>query len=276
MNYGISISTCFAKAKELMKGRDLRRNYLNLLDYFTTFASKNNFKIIEIVSFPPFDADVLLEIKDDIKGRIANFETSYHLPSWEINICAINPYVRKASIDETKRLIDLAKELGIKKVAMHPGCYASMPDVYALLGQQVKNTAQNSILDIFEYCQGKKIELCIENLPFSEPFFQRPEEFELFIDKGIGMLVDTAHAVTSGIDPVNFIRKFGNKVSEVHLVDGFKGKEDMHYTLGVGEVDIPTFLDELVEIKYGGSVILELKSEKDVLDSLNALKKKGY
>ncbi len=276
MDYGISMSVCLAKAKELAVGNDLNKTYLNFLDYFTAFASKNGFKTIEIASFPPFDADVLNQIKGEIKEKIKNFETIYHLPSWEINICALNPSVRKASVDETKKLIDLAKYLGIKKVSMHPGCYMAMSDLYVLLGQQVKYVAQKSILDIFEHCKNNGIELCLENLPGNEPFFQKPEEFETIIGKGVSMLVDTAHAVTSNIDPVDFVRKFCSKISEVHLVDGFRGQTDLHHALGTADVNYPAFLDELIKINYKGPIILELKSEKDVHDSLDILKKKGY
>lgn len=276
MNFGISMSVCFAKAREFMKERDLSKAYLNLLNYFTDFASKNNFKIIEIASFPPFDADVLYKIKDEIKKSTAGFEVIYHLPSWEINIGALNSAVRKTAVGETKKLVDLAKELGIKKVSMHPGCYTAMPDVYALLGPQVRAAAQNSVLDIFSYCKNKNLELCIENLPFDEPFFRKPEEFEIFMEKGIGLLVDTAHATTSEVNPVDFVRRFTSKISEVHLVDGFKGKKDTHYALGTGEVNCAEFLDELARIKYKGPVIFELKSEKDLADSIAFLKKQGY
>lgn len=276
MNLGLSISICFEKAGEYAKSVNLLEIYTGMLDFLTKVASENNLKIIEIASVPPFDSNFLGQIKDEIRKRLEKFETLYHLPSWEINICALNPEVRRVSVDETKKLIDLAKELGIKKVSMHPGCYAAMPDTYSMLGQQVRAVAEKTIPEIFGYCVKNDIELCIENLPVTEPFFQRPDEFEPFVEKGIGMLVDTAHAVTAGVDPIDFVRKFGKRISEVHLVDGFRGKQDIHYPIGTGEVNYRAFLDELKRIEYEGPVILELKSEKDVVDSIDVLRKSGF
>lgn len=276
MNFGLSMSICFGRAREYGKEKNIGKTYLRLLDYFLNFALKNEIKIIEIGSFPPFDAGVLEKIKSETKRRIEKFKTIYHLPSWEINICAINSGVRKASLQETKKLIKFAKDIGIKRLSLHPGCYTAMPDIYALMTQQVKSIAKETILDIFEKCRNNGLELAIENLPFNEPFFQKPEEFEPFIERGIGMLIDTAHAVTSGVDPIDFVKKFQKKISEVHLVDGFKGKKDIHYALGMGELDYLSFLKELAKIKYKGPIILELKSEKDFFKTLNILKKTKY
>ncbi len=249
---------------------------MDTLEHLTNFASENEFKAIELVSFPPFDAYVLEQITDEIKGKIKKFNASYHLPAWEINIGALNHSIREVSVDETKKLIDLSGNLGIKKVSMHPGSFASFPELYTLLNRQVNLIAQKSVFDIFEYCKNKNIDLTIENLPFGEPLFQKPEDFELFTKKGIGMLLDTAHAVTANVDPMEFIKKFGNRISEIHLVDGFKGQPDIHYALGTGDVNYVAVLDELQRIKYKGPIILEMKSENDVVASLNLLKKKAY
>jgi len=276
MNIGISFSVCYAEAVELINDKDPCNIYLSLLDYFTGFASNNGFKLIEIISFPPFDSFILNKITAEIKERIENFDTIYHLPSWEINISAINPFVRRVSIEETKRLIDLAEILDIDMVSMHPGCYASMPDIYRFAKEQVRMISRQSIYEIFEYCRGKGIDLCLENLQFNEPFYRKPDEFKPFIEKGIGMLLDTAHAVTSGINPIDFVERYENRVCEVHLVDGFKGKMDKHYPLGTGEVDYVSFLNDLQRRGSNVKIILELKSEQDIITSLDLLQKNRF
>lgn len=275
MKYGISTIVGLARLRNL-KEKVLPESYLSLLDYSTWLASKYGFKIIEITPSAPLTADVLSRFKGEIKEKIGKFETICHLPSGEINICALNPQVREASVAETKKLIDLAKEMGIGKVSMHPGCYAAMPDTYALLGQQLRTDAQESIFDIFKHCRSNGLELCLENLPFNEPFFQRPDEFKPFVAKGVGILIDAAHAVTAGVDPNEFISVHRGNISEVHLVDGFKGKMDVHYALGAGELNYSSFLDELKKASYNGPVILELKSEEDLVASLNILTRDGY
>lgn len=276
LQYGISLSLCQNKIKEFLQEANLSQAYVNTLEYFVDFASANGFKLIELTSFPPLNANALNQIKTGIREKIKHFETICHLPSWENNICALNPDIRKVSIEETKKLIDIASDLGITKISMHPGFFTCMPEIYTLFEEQVKNIARKVIFDILKYCQNKNIQLCLENLPNPEPLFRKPEEFESFVEQGVGLLLDTAHAVTSGVDPIDFIKKFGNKIVEVHLVDGFKGKPDIHYPLGKGEVDYVAVLNQLQKIKSQAPVILELKSEKDTIESLKVLKKKKY
>lgn len=259
-----------------MEEPNLCKVYINLVDYFTKLCVENGFRIIEIGAFPLFDADVLNKMKDDIRQKIAAFDKTYHLPSWEINVCSIHPAIRDAALTETKKQVELASHLGIAKFSMHPGCYAAMPDTYQLLEREVRDIARKSVSDIFEFCRERDLDLSIENLPFNEPFFRRPQEFEGFVSEGMGMLLDTAHSVTSGVDPVDFIKIFGNKISEVHLVDGFKHKRDIHYAIGTGEVKYVEVLDELEKANFDGPIILELKSQDDLFKTMAILKEKGY
>ncbi len=270
------MSTIYAKTKQLKKEKDIAGSYLNSLQYFTDFAKENNFKTIEIISFPPFDSNILREIQDNIKNTIKGFDTSYHLPIGEINICALNPDIRKAAINETKNMIDLAEKLNINKTPIHPGSYASMPDIYKLMEHETKKIAEQAITDIHTHSKRKNIELCIENMPFNEPFFHHPDELKPFTEKGINILIDTAHAITSNINPIEFINQFENKISEIHLVDGFKNKPDTHHPLGTGDLNYTAFLDRLKETRFKNPIILETKSEPDINHSVKLLEEKGY
>lgn len=269
MEFGLSMSLCAGELVEELRGRDLGEVCLSILDNFIEFALENGFRMIEVGSASLIAADLLFPIADDIKIRISRFQAvTYHLPSGEINIAALHQGIRREAVEETKKHILLCQETGIDKVVMHPGCFAAMPNIYLLMERQVREAAKQSILEIFEYCRTTNIELSIENLPCNEPFFQRPEEFEPFIRQGIGIVLDSVHALTSNIEPLEFITRFGNRIKEVHLTDGFRKDPVSHYPIGMGEVNCLALLNKLEEIDYKGRIILEVDSKKDLLESL--------
>jgi len=273
MEFGVSMSLCAGEIVKHLKDPDLGEVGLSVLDDFIEFARQNKFNVIETGSTSLIAADLLLPLAEDIKKRIAQFQVvTYHLPSGEINIVALHQGVRRVAVEEMKRHIDLCQEIGINKVVMHPGCFTAMPRTYSLMERQIRDAARESILEIFDYCQARDIELSIENLPRNEPFFQTPEEFEPFIKEGIGMVLDTVHALTAKVKPLSFINKFGNGITEVHLTDGFKEDPASHYPVGTGEVKCLAILKRLEEINYEGRIILEVDSKEDLLESLVYLK----
>jgi sugar phosphate isomerase/epimerase len=44
-----------------------------------------------------------------------------HAVSWDLNLCSHNKALRNTSLDETKRSIDLARELEAENITVHPG-----------------------------------------------------------------------------------------------------------------------------------------------------------
>mgnify|MGYP000026371732 CR=1 FL=1 len=273
MEFGLSMSLCVGELVKELKERDLGEACLSVLDDFIQFALENGFTMIEAGSTSLIGADLLFSIAEEVKKRISRFKTvTYHLPSGEINIAALHQGIRREAVEETKKHILFCQEIGIDKVVMHPGCFVAMPNIYLLMERTIRGAAKESVLEIFEYCRRRNIELSIENLPRNEPFFQKPEEFEPFIEQGIGMVLDSVHALTSHVEPLEFITKFGNKINEVHLTDGFRKDPTGHYPIGTGEVNCLALLERLEEINYRGRIILELDSKKDLLESLLYLK----
>jgi sugar phosphate isomerase/epimerase len=120
------------------------------------------------------------------------------------------------------------------------------------------------------------MEISVENLHRNEALFCKPEEFEPFVSRGIGITLDTVHAFVSGVDPLEFITRFGRKIAEVHLTDGIESDSYTHYPLGTGMVDCIAVLQKLQEVGYKGRIILEVNSKDDLIQSKNFLQEKGY
>jgi sugar phosphate isomerase/epimerase len=281
---GLSTSTCAGEIKKATPGidwlseDDLARSYLVLVDDFAKFAADNGFAVIEMeLGFSLISAGRLAPFVGQIKEAIRPFDTvCCHLPLGEINISALNPEMRRHAVEETKRHIDLCEELGIRNLVMHPGSFAAMPDRYSLLADQTRRTARESVLGIRAYCDRKGMELSLENLHRNEPLFHAPDEFEPLVQEGTGMVLDTLHAFSAGVDPLDFIARFGRQLTEVHLTDGIGGDPFSDCAVGRGDVDCLAVLHRLAEIEFGGRIVLEVLSKEAVIDSKEFLRRHGY
>ena len=282
--FGVATSISAGEAKSALKDtgsfsdEDLVAGYLRLLEDFAGFALEHRFDLIEIeLGFSLIGADQLIPLQKQLEEIIRPFHTVCgHLPLGEINLAALNPEIRRASIAETVKHIDLCTELGMSNLIMHPGSFAAMPDRYLLLASQTRATAEQSVLEIYSCCEQSHMALSLENLHCNEPFFNKPEEYEPFVRKGMGMAVDTLHAVTSGVDPLDFITRFGEQVTEIHLTDGNTSDPYADCPVGKGTVDCLGILRKLKEIEFSGRIIIEVLSKEAVIESRRFLEENGY
>lgn len=68
--------------------------------------------------------------------------------------------------------------------------------------------------------------------------------------------------VRAGIDPVNFVNRFGNKIVFMHLRDQYANGQWTEY-LGQGNTDFVAIAQALRKINFTGDAIIELAHEKD-------------
>jgi sugar phosphate isomerase/epimerase len=279
-NFGVSMGLCAGNIEQYFKYlqiEDISTVCLRVLEDFTEFVLGNDFEIIEMGSPSIVPAESLISVAGDIKKGVSQFRVvNYHLPFGELNIASFHTGIRKVAVEETKRCIDLCQQIGVNKVTMHPGNFLAMPDGYLQMKEWARAIAENSILEIFHYCRLKNIELALENLPRNNALFQKPEEFEPFVEKGIGLVLDTVHAYVANVEPIDFIRKFGAGITSVHLTDGVKSNPISHYPVGTGEVDCIGILNELQKVHFDGEIILEVNSKEDLIKSKEFLEQKSY
>ena len=282
--FGVSSSLVVGEIKGLPKPvseftqDDATSVYVSLLSDFSEFAALQGFTWIEIeLGFSLMGASELVPVIGDLKRSISRFKNvSCHLPLADINISALHPTVRRDSVEETKRCIDLCEEMGISRLVMHPGSFGAAPDRYRFLEAQARRIAETSVLEILDYCRTRGMELSIENLHCNEPLYNRPEEFDPFVERGTGLTLDTVHAFVSGVDPLDFIKRFGGGITEVHLTDGVTSDPVAHLPLGAGDVDCLSVLRELETIGFEGSIVIEVESKEALIESMEFLRQVGY
>ncbi|MFV2064006.1 MAG: TIM barrel protein, partial [Chloroflexota bacterium] len=110
--------------------------------------------------------------------------------------------------------------------------------------------------------------------PHISTYVESPWEVERLLNMcDIGLTIDTGHFKLAGADPVESLRRWGDRVNHVHLKDvreqillRAKADErrdldvwwaDVSTALGDGDVDLVAFLERLLAMHYGGWLVVE-------------------
>jgi sugar phosphate isomerase/epimerase len=84
------------------------------------------------------------------------------------------------------------------------------------------------------------------------------------LDPRIGVCLDIAHTTRDGLDPVSDLKKYYERIFDIHLNDATEAKKEGQLCeLGRGIIDIPAFVRELRRLKYNGACSIELTANKE-------------
>lgn len=137
-----------------------------------------------------------------------------------------------------------------------------------------------SLLDLVNRkVQEFNIHLAIHNHGPEDPLYPTPQSiYERLqgLDRRVGMCLDVGHARPSGLDPAQEAESCADRLLDVHIKDVTDpSSAGQPVEIGRGVVDIPSFLQALLRLRYGGVVALEY--EKDARDALSgAAESIGY
>jgi inosose dehydratase len=131
-------------------------------------------------------------------------------------------------------------------------------DLLTLVEMKVKET--NIKLAIHNHGPGDKL------YPSPEAVYNKIK----LLDSRIGLCIDIGHVKRLGLDPVQNINKYADRLYDVHLKDvDMVAADGKSVEFGRGVIDIPSVLKALKEINYKGVMALEF--EKDANDVIPGL-----
>ncbi|PLT45706.1 hypothetical protein B8V81_4137 [Paenibacillus pasadenensis] len=205
-------------------------------------------------------------------------------------------------IEKSKRILDLALDLGCHIVTTHIGIVPDdeQSDIYAAM--------QEACEEISSYATSRGAYFAIETGP------ERAAHLKAFLDKlstdGLSVNFDPANMVmVTGDDPVQGVRTLGRYIVHTHAKDGIKLKDEVdprkvygmlgfdfeamshekiaeaaeqgedfrEVPLGEGGVDWPSYLQALQDIGYSGYLTIEREvggqPEQDIAAAVQFLKK---
>ncbi len=151
---------------------------------------------------------------------------------------------------KARQIFEYARDIGVPTIVGGPD-----PDALELCDRLVKE---------FD------IKVAIHNHGPSDKHYHTPADTWAAVEKHdqrIGLCMDVGHTARAGADPAADIRKFKDRLYDVHMKDVTMATPEGKATeCGRGVLDIPAMMRSLLEIKYAGHVGLEY--EKNMKDPL--------
>lgn len=231
-------------------------NPFNLEESFDK-ANTLGFDGVEVmVTIDPMTQNVgsLKSLRDEYETEIL----SLHAPT-----LLLTPFVlgRKPK-DKLERTVAMAAELDVSTVVVHPPF--RWQNGYSLnFFEIVENISE-------EY----GVTIAVENM-FPWRVKQKPVKayspsFSEAVRHGSDITFDFSHAALSGLDTMNFVKKYHKQIKHIHLCDGTttnpeeKNKiMDEHLLPGQGSQPIVEFLQFLMKQNWDGHIVAEINARKE-------------
>lgn len=161
-------------------------------------------------------------------------------------------------------LLSLAAKTGAKALVLPCGAIDHEPvrslekDIDAVAAQ---------LIHASERAKEFGVELWSESLHYFRLCWNT-ERAQLLADRlagsDVGIVMDFSHIVASGGDPVDFVDRFGGRITHVHLRDAVPATEtepgNINLSIGNGQADFATGLSKLRDAGYTGHFSLELET----------------
>lgn len=236
-------------------------------------ASELGFDYLELMMDGETNRNALADDPTNFTDRLADrgLDLVVHCP-YPLLIGSPHDEQRRGAIDELKRCIDVAANLGAEKAVVHPDSYG-----WDRVWDQPTQTrlVAEGVTELDEYGRAHDVEICVENL-VGRGSLSIHQFDELLAATEASITFDTGHAALAGQpEPgmASFLADNRDRVSHLHLNDnrhsdpGYRGADE-HLPLGYGTLDFETVLEPLLEAGWTGTASIELDTAS--LDYLEA------
>ena len=202
-------------------------------------------------------------------GREQNIKYTTHAQYLNGSLNDFNKEVRKATLKELFKNIDLTADLGARVMTLHPAL-----EPYGFELEERVNLEIKAYQELADYALQKDIEIGLENeaqtcfwFPDRACKFKLLEQAVKTVDRpNFGFTLDFGHANMSGEDYIAAIKKLNKKILHLHAHDNLGKSEnnitkfnrpDPHLAPGQGTVDWKNIVKALQKISYQGYFEME-------------------
>ncbi len=223
--------------------------------------SRLGFDYLELAMDPPMAHHGILSagkkeisraLKDSGLGLVC------HLPTF-LTTADLTESLRRASVAEMLLSLNVAVELGAKKVVLHPSMVSGMG---AFVLPTVKGYAFEFLSEMVAAARQLDVTICLENMFPRNLLGVVPDDFEEFfrVFPSLKLTLDTGHANIA--DPKGrclkkLVGRFGRQIGHLHFSDN-QGKRDDHLAVGEGTVNFSELVRSLKAIGYDDTLTLEV------------------
>lgn len=227
----------------------------------------------------------------DLKNEVLGSGMVFSALCGDLGMGFGNPDKNPELIEKSKRIVELAKDLGTDIVTTHIGVIPQDKnhDRYKIM--------QEACFELSRFADSMEAHFAIETGP------ETADVLKAFLDDlgsdGVAVNLDPANfKMVTGQDPVKAVHLLKDYIVHTHAKDGNRlnignpefiyqavhpvpqGFNDIQYfeevPLGTGSVDFPSYLKALEEIGYKGFLTIEREvgdtPEKDIITAFNFLK----
>jgi sugar phosphate isomerase/epimerase len=184
-----------------------------------------------------------------------------HMPTF-VSTADLTDSIREASIEEVLGSLDVAAELGARKVVLHPSAIMGMA---SLVMEEAMARSLDALHRFVAHASVLGLPLCLENMfPRISPYVEAPRFDPLFAQfPDLRLTFDAAHAHIgdlAGRRIKAILGRWAERIGHVHLSDN-DGYGDSHLTLGAGTLPLEMILRRLAAVGYDDTITLEIFSE---------------
>ncbi len=247
-----------------------------VLDEIEAFA-RLGFDYLELAMDPPMaHHSTLSSARAAITRalRVNDLGLICHLPTF-LSTADLTESLRRASVTEMHRSLDVAADLGAKKVVLHPSMAGGMG---AFILETVNAFAFEFLSEMVTAAKCLDITICLENMFPRNRFGVEPDDFEAIfkVFPSLMLTLDTGHANIDdrrGRRLKSLVSRFGERIYHLHVSDN-QGKLDDHLAVGQGTVKFEDLVQRLKSAGYDGTVTLEVfdKNRKMLVESRERIK----
>lgn len=181
-------------------------------------------------------------------------ESYADIPTVEATVGLVPPATRAKRLEVTKQIAAFAQRLGVVRVAAHIGCVPEDPS--EPLYREIVQTVQSICDDLNEIGQTFALETGQETAQSLRRFIEDVNRPNLRVN------FDPANMILYGKDkPIPALDLLMPWIDGVHCKDGRwptePGQLGKETPLGEGDVDLPRWLDRLLELGYRGPLTIE-------------------
>jgi sugar phosphate isomerase/epimerase len=175
--------------------------------------------------------------------------TAFYLP-----IASGIEEIRRASVVELRRCVDVFAGVGARWMNLHPDRHAPMHERRFFIE---KNLA--TLSELLPYARERGIGLMIENLPGDfNTARQLGELLEPLPELGLHLDIGHSNLLVPESTVDELLAAYGPRLRHVHLHDNKGGAADLHLPLGTGSVDVRRAVRALQSSGYDGTITLEV------------------
>ncbi|WP_080505324.1 sugar phosphate isomerase/epimerase family protein [Halorubrum aethiopicum] len=176
-----------------------------------------------------------------------------HLPFGGLDVGSPFHHVRSGAVQELKKNIELASDLGAEKAVFHADTFVH-PEIWDK--ETILDSLCESVQELDSFARRHDVELGIENVP--SPFITVGDFPLLFDETTINATLDTGHSRVNQISHETVSRLLethGDRFTHFHLNDT-RGASDDHLPVGMGTTDFASLFRSLPN-EWNGSMTVE-------------------